>query len=99
MPTYEFTNPFVRESDVEEPPKGTVIAYQLKMRGQIYDYVSFRAGSGNWYTTGSRRMVSNDWPALWRMICELRVGPVRYASAWGELDLPTDTSDDDFEEV
>lgn len=90
-----YSSPFDHESMPDEPTKGTVLAYQITFlptrndgyKGATYDYVSFRAGNGQWYTTGSRRVeMGESWDELWARITRRgELGKVKYATAWAEL--------------
>lgn len=84
-----FASPFEHASEPEQPPKGSVIAYQrMAASGVILDYVSFRAGDGHWYTTGEGPRQRVSWSTLWVAIRTNAYGAVRYATAWAEMDLP-----------
>lgn len=91
----EFSNPFEHETMPDEPPKGTVLAYQITFgtlvageRGaKTYDYVSFHAGDGKWYTTGNKIISGPEsWQEFWAN-CTRRgtLGVMKYATAWTEL--------------
>lgn len=79
-------NPFDHANEPEEPERGTVLAYQrLGHSGVTLDYLSFRAGDGLWYTTGEKARQGVKWGDLWAAVRSTSVGPVRYATAWAEL--------------
>lgn len=89
-----FANPFNHADMPDEPPRGAVIAYQLSFTPPrstgfstaLYDYVSFRAGDGRWYTTGKRGNVSGEtWDDLFNRIQRKLVGPIKYVTAWDLL--------------
>jgi hypothetical protein len=98
----EFASPFDFEEIPDEPPRGTVLAYQITFypslsdqrlkKGPVktYDYVSFRAGNGEWYTTGrmGRDAGPENWNEFWnRLHSRGVVGEIRYATAWGLLEV------------
>lgn len=84
-----FASPFDHASEPEEPPRGSVLAYQrLGHGGAVLDYVSLRAGDGRWYTTGRNPAQGVDWRDLWAAVRHQAAGPIRYATAWAELIPP-----------
>lgn len=95
MTEIRFTNPFNHDGMPDEPPRGTVIAYQLTFpmgsgravrAGMMYDYVSFRARDGKWYTTGKRAAISGEtWDDLFPRIQRSLAGPVKYVTEWSDL--------------
>lgn len=89
------TNPFDHSTNVNEPPLGTVLAWQKRtVDGTLLDYVSFRAGNGNWYTTGVKEQNTRHWES---MLTHLRLyahGPVRFALSWNELTIRVETEND-----
>lgn len=95
VPEIRFTNPFNYDGMPDEPPRGAVIAYQLTFpmgsgravrAGMIYDYVSFRARDGKWYTTGKRAAISGEtWDDLFPRIQRSLAGPVKYVTEWSDL--------------
>jgi len=81
-------SPFERH-EPDEPARGTVLAYQrVGHSGAVLDYVSVRAGDGRWYTTGGAAKQGVDWAELWSAVRQWAAGPVRYPTAWAELDAP-----------
>jgi hypothetical protein len=85
-----YASPFNHETEPEEPPRGSVLAYQrLGNAGRMLDYVSFRAGDGKWYTTGKLAVQGVPWSVFWDAVRVHAVGPIHYATAWAKLDLPT----------
>jgi hypothetical protein len=72
-----------------EPPVGTVLAYQRRLRGRdggperSYHYASIRAGDGLWYTTGREARQGVHWHALVEVLAT--VGDVYAATGWAPL--------------
>jgi hypothetical protein len=84
-----YASPFDHASEPEEPPRGTVLAFQrLGHNGLALDYVSVRAGDGLWYTTGKLALQASTWRNLLAALRGEAVGPIRYATAWAELEVP-----------
>jgi len=82
----EYASPFDHTAEPEEPPRGTVLAYQRVGRnGLLLDYLSFRAGDGKWYTTGKMSLQGVTWRDLLGALRTAAVGPIRYATGWAEL--------------
>jgi len=85
-----FANPFSHEAEPEEPPRGSVLAYQrLGRAGRMLDYVSFRAGDGKWYTTGKLAAQGVDWATFWEAVRMHAAGPIMYATEWQPLNMPS----------
>lgn len=96
----ESANPFDHDAIPGEPPRGTVLAYQItffpaatrvlekderrRVTGTTYDYVSFRAGNGSWYTTGKRACEEPEtWDDFWsRLNSRGYVSEIKFASSW-----------------
>jgi hypothetical protein len=85
-PTTPAIPPFVVPGP-DEPPVGTVLAYQRRLPGcdgeRSYHYASIRAGDGRWYTTGSNARQGVDWHTLREVLSD--VGTVYAAASWVPL--------------
>lgn len=82
-------NPFAVPGYPEEPPLGTVLAYQRRaLSGKILDYVSFRASDGKWYTTGKLGSNGVSWSSVWDWLVSEKTIAVKFATDWAELTMP-----------
>lgn len=84
----EPANPFDHSSNLNEPPVGTVIAWQKRAPdGTVLDYVSFRAGNNRWYTTGVRESSFRSWDAMLTQLRMYSDESAQYATAWAKFSV------------
>jgi hypothetical protein len=64
------------EVTLPEPPIGSVLRYKIDHGGRLYTYVSMRAETGLWYTTGGGSQRVATWAELFTALKEKLRGPV-----------------------
>lgn len=67
---------FVGTVEPPEPPIGTVIRYKIDHGGRLYTYVSLRAETGLWYTTGGGSKQDATWAELFAALKKQLRGPI-----------------------